>query len=175
MDLGATLCTRSRPRCADCPVSERCEAHNREATGRYPERRPARGKPERAARMFLFVDAAGACLLERRPPEGLWGGLWTPPERPADTSLETACREFGIASQTVVRHHNAPAFRHTFTHFHLDIEPVYVFLTRRPDVVSDGEDRLWYAADAPSPVGLSVPAAKLLDSITQQRQEFRLS
>jgi len=175
MDLGATLCTRTRPACSRCPVAERCEALARNAVERYPERRPARDKPERRARMYLFVDAAGACLLERRPPDGLWGGLWTPPERSADSELETLCREFGIALDSVIRHHAAPAFRHTFTHFHLDIEPVYVFLSSRPQAVADGAGLIWYEPEAPEAVGLSAPAAKLLNSIADQREEFRLT
>ena len=96
MDLGATLCTRSRPGCSNCPVAERCQALAADQIDRYPGRKPKKEKPVRAARMFIVHDGEGACLLERRPDEGIWGGLWTPPERSSDTTAEGFLGEFGL-------------------------------------------------------------------------------
>jgi A/G-specific adenine glycosylase len=168
MDLGATLCTRTRPRCQDCPVTERCEARRLDAVADYPVRKPRRDKPVRQARMFLVTDAQGRCLLEQRPLSGLWGGLWTPPERPSATTVGQLCHEFGIRPDSVESTRPDDAFRHTFSHFHLDIEPVHVRLSVAPAHVADRDDLCWYDANAVHTrrIGLSAPAARLLISAT---------
>ncbi len=174
MDLGATVCTRTRPACERCPLAGRCEAHSRDATALFPEPRPAKVKPTRAARLFLIVDSAGACLLEQRPAEGLWGGLWTPPERPLDTGEASVCEEFSIDQRQIADCHQVLPFRHTFTHFHLDIHPLYVLLKSGSPGVMDRPDVLWFAPNAPEAIGLSAPAAKLLGSLSTDLQEFQL-
>jgi A/G-specific adenine glycosylase len=168
MDLGATLCTRARPRCGDCPVSERCAALQDAAVAALPERKPKRDKPVRASRMFLITDATGHCLLQQRPQTGLWGGLWTPPERSAQASVADLCAEFGIRFEDVTAEHRGSAFRHTFSHFHLDIEPVYVTLGASLAAVTDRPNVCWYHPNATGrpPLGLSAPAAKLLASLS---------
>jgi A/G-specific adenine glycosylase len=168
MDLGATLCTRARPRCGDCPVRERCAALRDDVVAAFPGRKPTRDKPIRAARMFLLVDPGGHCLLQRRPPSGLWGGLWTPPERPPEASVADVCAEFAIRPENIATMRAEAPFRHTFTHFHLDIEPVYVTLAAAPATAADRPDVCWYhpaAAGRPS-LGLSAPAAKLLATLS---------
>jgi A/G-specific adenine glycosylase len=177
MDLGATLCTRARPHCSRCPMIERCAAHDAGAVSRYPAPRPRRTQPVRAVRMYLLVDGAGRCLLEQRPAEGIWGGLWTPPERAPTSTHHEVCREFGLDPDTVeaVRH-DAP-FRHTFTHFHLDIEPVHVRLGGVQAEAAERPGLCWYALEAPRAIGLSAPAAKLLRSLattsTTAREDHR--
>ncbi|HET8551115.1 MAG TPA: A/G-specific adenine glycosylase, partial [Gammaproteobacteria bacterium] len=81
MDFGATVCTRRNPACDICPMSANCEAY---ALGRqhdFPAPRARRGYPERNVRV-LVIEAEGAVLLEKRPPTGIWGGLWSLPELP---------------------------------------------------------------------------------------------
>ena len=125
----------------------------------------------RAARLFLFTTKNDGCLLEQRPSEGIWGGLWTPPERAAETEIESVCGEFAINVGDIRESHIGKVFRHTFTHFHLDIEPVYVQLAHAPSAVQDNDRLRWYRADAQEDIGLSAPAVKLLASI----QEFSLT
>jgi len=168
MDLGATLCSRTRPRCTECPVASRCTALALESVLEYPGRRPKRDKPIRAARMFLVIDPDGRCLLEQRPARGLWGGLWTPPERRVDATVEAVCGELGIAAETVAGTRTGTSFRHTFTHFHLDIEPVYVELSRAAHGVAERAGVCWYAPNAGATgraLGLSAPAARLLATL----------
>ncbi|MFW6092917.1 MAG: A/G-specific adenine glycosylase [Pseudomonadota bacterium] len=165
MDLGATVCTRRQPRCGDCPVRRGCVALARDEVARFPERRASRPKPVRAARLFMVTDPAGRCLLEQRPQEGLWGGLWTPPQREADTPVARLCRDYGIPDEDVVESAPAPSFRHTFTHFHLDIEPVYVTLARNAVLAAERTDLRWFSPDAGDPLGLSAPAARLLEQL----------
>jgi len=167
MDLGATVCRRSRPDCGLCPLRRSCRAH---ATGRvedYPGRKPRRDKPVRQSRMFLLQRSDGAVLLERRPPVGVWGGLWTPPERPPETTAGELAEELGLDPARAGDERVAPRFRHTFTHFHLDIEPVYLTLHGEPAIVADADGWCWHRADGNAALGLSAPAVKLLRSLTE--------
>lgn len=173
MDLGATLCTRSRPDCLNCPMAARCAAHASGTVASYPTPGPKRAQPVRAIRMYLFIDAAGRCLLEQRPATGIWGGLWTPPERPADSTPENVCEDYGLPSAAIAAVHAGTPFRHTFTHFHLDIEPVYVQLRGPDSGVEERADLHWFSAAAPRAIGMSAPAAKLLASLGHIRQEIR--
>jgi len=170
MDLGATVCSR-KPDCGMCPLQACCAAYQQGTVMQYPAPKPKKAKPTRRSRMYLITDPHNACLLEQRPANGIWGGLWTPPERGAEYLTEQVCAEFGIRDQDVEASHTATPFRHTFTHFHLDIEPVYIRLKRTPSLVRDDAGLMWYAAGTNAPVGLSAPAVTLLSSL----QEFSLT
>ncbi len=171
MDLGATVCTR-QPRCDSCPVSERCEAFARNATDQFPGRKPKRPKPTRDARMFVIVDADGACLLEQRPASGIWGGLWTPPQRDRGYAIDAMLDELGVSQADVAESRIQPAFRHTFTHFHLDIEPVHIHLSSGPPAeIRDGARVMWYRSGEGTEVGLAAPAVAILETL----QKFELT
>jgi len=165
MDLGATLCTRARPACERCPLVQRCAAFAAGTPTRFPVPRPKRVLPVRAVRMYLLIDATGRCLLEQRPATGIWGGLWTPPERPPESTPQRVCAQLGLALDAIAAIHVAPPFRHTFTHFRLDVEPVYVQLHETVSAVHERPGVCWYAPNAPKAIGLSAPAAKLLANL----------
>jgi A/G-specific adenine glycosylase len=124
MDLGATVCTRGKPACHACPVADLCIAHRDGRTADLPTPRPRRALPEREATM-LVLYSADAVLLEERPPKGIWGGLLSLPELPAniaDDEVPTYCREnLGLGLGAVSP---APTFTHTFTHFRLHVRPL---------------------------------------------------
>lgn len=162
MDLGATICLRAAPRCAECPLAPRCEARRTDSIAQFPGRKPRQNRPTRTSRFFIIHDAAGSCLLERRPDHGVWGGLWTPPERPTEQTVAGICREFSIAEKDLVQHSVAATFRHTFSHFHLEIEPVYLQISRPPSLIADTERLRWRSPGGNEPLGLSAPAVKLL-------------
>jgi len=167
MDLGATVCVRSRPRCGDCPLAPHCAALREASVTRYPGRRQKKDKPIRHARLFVLHDGRGSCLLEKRPPTGIWGGLWTPPERPSDTSAEGFLREMGVHDIQRMRIDHAESFRHTFTHFHLDIEPVFIEVDAPPLLLRDRDDVRWYTPGRNEALGLSAPAVKLLRALKE--------
>ena len=160
MDLGATVCRRSRPRCGECPVQSDCLAHAGGDPERYPERAPRRQRRLERSRFFVVVDPQGACLVERRPPRGIWGGLWSPPERAAGESVNGFLAQAGIAPELVEQVLAADVFRHGFTHFDLDVEPVYVRLKSRPAQVRESAGR-WINPDDHR-LGLSTVAARLV-------------
>lgn len=160
MDLGATVCRRTRPRCADCPVREDCRAYAAGDPERYPEKPPRRERRLERSRFFVVIDPDGACLVEQRPPDGIWGGLWSPPERDAGESVNGFLEQVGIAADLVGEVQQAGVFRHGFTHFDLDVEPVYVRLRARPAAVREGVGRWIDPAD--HRLGLSTVAARLV-------------
>ena len=167
MDLGATLCVRKRPACTDCPVHEDCRARALGTPEQFPEPKPKREKPVRSARFFVVTHLGNMVLLQQRPTDGLWGGLWTPPERATDTTVEDFLDELQLGP--AARIHIAPDFRHTFTHFHLDIEPVYIELQNIPEMsVAEGGYQWIQFADMTAnntTFGLSAPAVRLLGSL----------
>jgi A/G-specific adenine glycosylase len=169
MDLGATLCTRRKPSCNLCPISEQCMAYAAGETERYPQPKPKKNKPVRNARFFVLSTPDNATLLEQKPVNGLWGGLWTPPQRDVDTPVETFLIELGIDSTALQSEQLAPTFRHTFTHYHLDIEPVYLRVSSLPVRVEDTDNQRWVKPDqlgeGNNAIGLSAPAVKLLASL----------
>ena len=174
MDLGATLCVRRRPECESCPVQERCEANELNTVDQYPASKPKKAKPERRSRFYVVSLANKATLLEQKPLNGLWGGLWTPLEREVDLTLVDFLGELGLTENDLDTQYAAPEFRHTFTHFHLDIEPVYLQLATTPTLVEDNPSLRWVFPDQLSggnnPIGLSAPAVRLLASLQEPFQ-----
>ncbi len=156
MDLGATLCRR-RPDCAACPVRGTCAAFAAGDAMRFPERRAKSARRLERRRFFVLRAPDGACFVEQRPMDGIWGGLWSPPERPAAETPERFLQEFGIRLDAVAEVRVAPLLHHGFTHYDLDVEPVYVRLNSRPRTRSG----CWIDPDDHG-LGLSAVAAKLL-------------
>ena len=165
MDLGATLCVRRNPRCDDCPVCDGCDARAQGRQHDYPGKKPKKALPEKRVRMLLVRDTAGAILLERRPPTGVWGGLWCLPETAIEHDPVDWCAERLQADGLISRKLNAR--RHTFSHFHLDIEPVEILLKRPGCGVLESERQLWYNPRQPENVGLAAPVASLLEEIAE--------
>lgn len=167
MDLGATLCVRSKPKCDICPINSNCKALADNRVGELPTKKTAAPKPIRRAKFFVLRLPDGRVLLEKRPQSGIWGGLWNPPERSCETSFETFLDSQGIHSDDIFGTHDGDIFRHTFSHFHLDIEPMYAALKRQPAVLNEGNQR-WVniadMADAEDAVGLSAAALRMLSA-----------
>lgn len=169
MDLGATVCLRSSPHCPDCPIRNRCDALATNRVAELPTKKKSVPKPVRQARFFVVSLPDQQILLEQRPQSGIWGGLWNPPERPVQTSTESFLQSQGIYSKDVLRIRDGRSFRHTFSHFHLDIEPVYISLKRQPmalQIVLQKDLQRWVSItrlrNSDETIGLSAAALRLL-------------
>jgi A/G-specific adenine glycosylase len=168
MDLGAGVCTRSRPDCSLCPLEEICIACSRGETGRYPASKPGKPLPVRAVRMLMIQDKAGNLLLEQRPSKGIWGGLWSLPECPMGEKPAAWCADrLGVRGWISAEWESR---RHTFTHFHLDIVPVEIRTDNTGNRVMDGDRLVWYNTATPDTRGLSAPVTRLINEL-RQRQE----
>ena len=119
MDLGATLCTRSKPRCEACPLGEICAARRAGRQEELPAKKPGRKTAERTVQVLLLTDGR-KILLERRPPVGIWGGLLSFPELGFDEAGEFA-RRHGCR---LLDSRELPPVRHVFTHFRLLMQPL---------------------------------------------------
>ena len=120
MDLGATVCTRTRPSCTECALAADCVALRTGRVEALPTPRPRKAMPRRDATLLLLLRH-DAVLVERRPPLGIWGGLWSLPELPAGADAERYCATRFSAS--VRADEPLEAIEHGFTHFHLTITP----------------------------------------------------
>jgi A/G-specific adenine glycosylase len=162
MDLGAMVCSRRKPECPACPLSPDCEAYRRGMTEALPERKPRKTLPEKETWLLMIEDGSGNLLMERRPPSGIWGSLWSLPELDAAITLdeipEALERQQGLACTNP---EPLVPFRHTFSHYHLHIQPVrlqYADGSR----VADSDNRKWQSTDAALELGLPSPIRKLL-------------
>ena len=164
MDLGATVCTRSRPACELCPMHGDCVAFRDGRQAQLPGRRRRHARRSREATLLIAevsLDGTRAVLLERRPAPGIWGGLWSPPQFDSEPAALAWCRrEF---SEAAVSAAVLAPIEHAFTHFDLRLHPVRVLCRGDGDgAVRDRDDRLWYALAAPPRVGLPQPIRTLL-------------
>lgn len=120
MDFGATLCTRSKPKCSECPMQQQCLAFQQQRVGQLPYPKPRKALPEKQVTMLMILDA-GEILLERRPNQGIWGGLWSLPELDSTQIAVPHVQEaLGIEAEAL---EVLPELWHTFTHFKLQITP----------------------------------------------------
>ncbi len=153
MDLGATVCTRTRPNCADCPLANACVACQSGLTAQLPTPKPRKAIPEKHVVMLLLLDG-NEVLLEKRPPSGIWGGLWSLPEAAAGGDVQhVALQQYGVATELLAPQ---PVLVHTFTHFRLHITPQPLrVIQRRPQLQQPGV--IWL--DKREALGAALPAA----------------
>ncbi|WP_295388830.1 A/G-specific adenine glycosylase [uncultured Thiodictyon sp.] len=161
MDLGATLCTRTRPACDRCPVASSCVAARQGRQAQFPQPRPAKRLPERETLMILARDPTGAVLLERRPPSGIWGGLWSLPEIAPARDPADWCLEYTGAAPLRLEMH--PARRHAFSHFALAMRIAQVWVPRvATQRIAEADRELWFSPGAVADLGLPAPVRSIL-------------
>ncbi len=168
MDLGATVCTRGKPRCADCPLADGCAALAQGLTTVLPASKPRKQIPVRRTFMLLLTLPDGHVRLQQRPATGIWGGLWSLPEFDDMARLEASLTEYGSNVKRIW-----PVMRHTFSHFHLDITPVVAEVSL-PMLAEPASDQCWYslatAAGKGQNLGLSAPVKKLLQQLAALKE-----
>ncbi len=162
MDLGATVCLRRRPMCTPCPLADTCQGLAAGEQVVLPTPPPRRNKPTRRISMIM-ARTSDSVLLEKRPPSGIWGGLWSFPELEPGADIEPALwRQYGVRIEIT---DTWDLVRHTFTHFHLDISPVHGRVKKSDDRVMENNDLVWYNLHEPDARGLAAPVKKLLDKL----------
>jgi A/G-specific adenine glycosylase len=161
MDLGATLCTRRRPRCDACPLHDRCVARREGRQETLPTPRPTKALPQRESMVTLFL-AGRRVLLERRPQQGIWGGLLAPPEgEPA-----VLAARFGLAPAEAAE--EMPALDHAFTHFRLTLRPWRCRVETPMPAAADIAGHEWIDLGAHTRAALPTPVKKLLAQLVAE-------
>ncbi len=159
MDLGATLCTRGKPRCDACPFADDCIAQRQGRQRELPQARPKKAIPEKSTAMLVLLHA-GEVLLEKRPNSGIWGGLWSLPECEVDADPVHAAQRLGLAAEL---RGELPALSHTFTHFRLHIQPWRMQVERSTHAREPGY--VWLSLDELEGAALPTPVRRILAAL----------
>lgn len=161
MDLGATLCSRSKPRCADCPLKLKCKAALSGEQALYPGKKVKKALPEKQS-FWLLLQHNDKVLLTQRPATGLWGGLYGFLEFASASEREQYIALNALDAQSS---EELAGFRHTFSHFHLWIQPQLLKLKQQLATVQEQSAATWFTIDAIPAVGLSAPAKQLFQQL----------
>jgi A/G-specific adenine glycosylase len=159
MDLGATLCSRHQPACLLCPLQEDCMARKTGRVADFPNRKPVKLLPVKQLVFLVLRDKQNRILLAKRPPTGIWGGLWSLPEFEHVDSAISWCAEndINISTQETLK-----SGRHNFSHYHLDYLPLHVKTDDVIHKVMEGERLLWYDTNKNQNIGLPAPIKQFL-------------
>lgn len=160
MDLGAMVCTRSKPKCELCPLNNGCVAYANNSWANYPGKKPKVTLPERTGYM-LMMQHEQSVLLAQRPAVGLWGGLYCFPQFATEQELRDWLAQKRMAADNLTQ---LTSFRHTFSHFHLDIVPMWLPVSSFTGCMDEGI-ALWYNLAQPPSVGLAAPVERLLKQL----------
>ena len=161
MDLGATICTRGRPRCPECRMNTGCQAYVNDNVHLLPTAKPKKTTPQKHTTMLILLKA-GEVLLEKRPQTGIWAGLWSLPEIDvAEIATEAAFTKFGIRAEA---EETLPIVKHAFTHFKLAIypQPLHV-ISQKPQANQAGN--IWLPISEAIEAAIPTPVRNILLSL----------
>ncbi|MCP4391355.1 MAG: A/G-specific adenine glycosylase, partial [Gammaproteobacteria bacterium] len=163
MDIGSMVCLKSKPKCEACPLKKLCSSYLHHSQAEYPHKKPARARPHKHTLMLLHRQA-DQILLWRRPPSGIWGGLWSLPEVDDAGAIPLWQQSFLSMSQAP-RMTQENVIHHQFTHYSLDISLAIIELEKLPRKISDPDNYVWVDVTALDNHGLPTPVRKLLASL----------
>ena len=159
MDLGATICTRTRPRCELCPLAASCQAYLTGTVAKFPASRAVKPLPVKHCFMLFAENRVRQILLEKKPPAGIWGGLWSLPEFASESQVIGWCE---LRNLLILNIRTGDPARHTFSHYHLDFTPVFVETGDTAAQVSDNDRLFWHPVENIVSLGLPAPIKRLL-------------
>jgi len=165
MDLGATLCTRSRPRCHECPVQPGCQARRLGLVANLPTPKPRKALPIKQIAMLILRDPERRILLTKRPASGIWGGLWSLPEFETTEHASLWC---ALQNLPIGAFSHMPSRRHGFSHYCLDYTPLIARLQNPMNNVMEADKAVWYKARDIAGLGLPAPVRQLLNELMQE-------
>ncbi|MES2580292.1 MAG: A/G-specific adenine glycosylase [Pseudomonadota bacterium] len=160
MDLGATLCTRTKPKCESCPVNHSCEALAHNLVKSLPTPKPRKIIPERSVTMLVLIHQ-NEVMLEKRPSSGIWGGLWSLPEVIDGTDMHEIDLKYSTALEPLT---------HVFTHFKLHISPQLIYVDQLIPQVNQAA-KIWLPIGEAITAAIPTPIRKILMSIKALTQQ----
>ncbi|MBK8816729.1 MAG: A/G-specific adenine glycosylase [Methylococcaceae bacterium] len=165
MDLGATVCLRSSPACEQCPLIEGCTAYSEGIIKNLPTPKPAKALPVKQQVFMILQNRQGQVLLEKRPPTGIWGGLWSFPEF---STVEEAFIWCELRNMNIKAHKSGAVQRHTFSHYHLDFTPLMIHIDCENYSIMEGERGLWCDGTQINKLGLPAPVKQLCKQLLKE-------
>ncbi|MGC1854632.1 MAG: A/G-specific adenine glycosylase [Candidatus Aquirickettsiella sp.] len=164
MDLGALVCTRTQAKCTECPLQSHCKAYAENSIANYPSPKPRKTNPCRAIKMLVLVNEHQEILLEKRPPTGIWGGLWSLPECSMTENVKNFCKEqYHCEIEKPIKKYHL--LKHTFSHFQLEITPIAIHVKQWRPPLMESDRIVWYNRHQLASRGLAAPVKKLLSYI----------
>ena len=170
MDLGATLCTRSKPQCVQCPLNDDCLAYKQGNQTEYPAKKPKKTLPTKQTTMLIIQDKSqsnvNAIYMEKRPPVGIWGGLWCFPQFESTIkAYDWLQKHYGIKPKQT---EELNAIQHVFSHFRLQIKPLIITVETPLTIgVMENDDKLWYNITTEFHGGLAAPVQQLIQQLKE--------
>lgn len=168
MDLGATLCTRTNSSCLLCPIQTDCAAFIQQRQHELPTPKPSRNLPQREVVMAIIQTGDGAIWLEKRPPVGIWGSLYSFPEFADVSNMQKWLHNTWKSNSSEIL--ELPSITHTFSHFRLQMHPKLIRLDRKPIGVMEDDLGVWYKASTQK-IGLAAPVQKTLQQVVLHKKE----
>ncbi len=166
MDLGATLCRRGVPDCPRCPLKDLCCASKQGVVSRYPHSRSRAKLPQKNRTALVIEDMQGRLLLQKRPPIGIWSGLWSFPEMASDAdSRQWLLQYFPSAGEAM---DSLPAEQHRFSHYQLELARLRIRLKKTGCLVLDGDSYVWYKPQQATACGLAAPVKRYLQELSEE-------
>ena len=163
MDLGATLCTRSKPVCEQCPLTNHCLAKSTKTVHLLPTPKPSKTIPVKQLTFLLMTNNQKEIALIKRPPTGIWGGLWSLPEF---DSIDAAIDWCTLKGLPIIKSQTHAPQRHTFSHYHLDYTTIVIHTENPINFVMEANQTVWYKVADISSLGLPAPIKLLLQQNT---------
>jgi len=168
MDLGATVCTRSKPKCDQCPLQADCQAFQLDIPQNFPESKPKKIIPTRETNWLILQNQDGEILLQQRPNSGIWGGLWSFPEVNSIENMDEFCLNKFQTNITGIT--KQASFKHVFTHFKLQVHPHLISVVQPSHNISENNTSSWYKISEALQLGLPAPVKSFLQSLAKLRE-----
>lgn len=166
MDLGALICTRRHAKCTECPLQRHCKAYKEDCVAHYPSPKPVKVNPSRAITLVILINVHHEILLEKRPPSGIWGGLWSLPECAITEKVKNFCeKNYHCEIEKSIRSY--PFLKHSFSHFQLEIRPVSIRVKKWCPPRMESNRIVWYNKQQLASIGLAAPVKKLLNQLME--------
>ncbi len=177
MDLGAMICTRSKPQCSVCPLQKDCQAFQQNKTSEYPKKKIKAAVPSIHKQFLLILtkknpvnvnNSEQHIFLYKRPPTGIWGGLWSLPELEMDENPTEWATEKGFSC---VQSQSLPLRKHVFSHFILYLHPMKIWVEsesidlKNLNPIQEECESVWHDFNQAWPGGLAAPITKLMEEI----------
>ena len=164
MDLGATVCKRSKPLCEQCPLADDCLALVNDSVTTLPTPKKKKVLPEKHRRFLLVKNDNEQVLLVKRPPAGIWGGLWSLPELELDEDIDSLChQQLGLSVEIL---NELTIVKHSFSHYHLFITPTLVQCIEEDAKIAESSQTCWYQKNQSHNLGLPAPVSAIIDSLS---------